>query len=80
MAPDLFGSDLWKSALDKYAEATGLSVELFDVDGRMVLGSEHPTPLVELFREYGFEPGLYVECARRCLNPTSDARPAVAVA
>jgi signal transduction histidine kinase/CheY-like chemotaxis protein len=75
----LFGSELWKAALDKYAEVTGLSVELFGVEGQTVLGPVHPTPLVALFREYGFEPGLFADCARRCLSQT-DARPAVAVA
>jgi signal transduction histidine kinase/ActR/RegA family two-component response regulator len=74
----LFGSDLWKPALDKYAEATGLSVELFDAGEQVVLTSEHPTPLFALFREHGFEPGLLAECARRCLNQT-DLRPAVVV-
>ncbi|MGQ0655666.1 MAG: histidine kinase dimerization/phospho-acceptor domain-containing protein, partial [Betaproteobacteria bacterium] len=74
----LFGSELWKPALDKYAEATGLSVELFDADEKVVLNSSHPTPLFALFREYGFEPGVFAECARRCLTQTS-ARPAVAV-
>lgn len=72
----LFGSDLWTPTLDKYAEATGLSVELFGVDGQAVLGSTHLTPLVALFREYGYEPGLFAECARRCLKQ-SFARPAV---
>jgi signal transduction histidine kinase len=74
----LFGSELWKPALDKYAEVTGLSVELYGADGRVVPGPVHPTPLVALFRECGFEPGLFVECARRCLEQT-DARPAVVV-
>jgi signal transduction histidine kinase len=74
----LFGSDLWKPALDKYAETTGLAVELFGLDGRVVLGSTHPTPLTALFREYGFEPGLFAECARRCLEQT-ELRPAVVV-
>jgi signal transduction histidine kinase/ActR/RegA family two-component response regulator len=74
----LFGSDLWKPALDKYAEATGLSVELFGMDGRVVLNSMYATPLVELFREYGSEPGLFAECAHRCLKQTH-ARPAVVV-
>lgn len=64
----LFGSDLWKPALDKYAEATGLSVALFGTDGRVVLNSMYRTPLVELFREYGWEPGLFAEGARRCLK------------
>jgi hypothetical protein len=72
----LFGSELWKQALDKYAEVTGLSVELFGVEGQTVLGPVHPTPLVALFRDYGFEPGLFGECARRCLSQTNP-RPAV---
>jgi hypothetical protein len=75
----LFGSELWKQALDKYAEVTGLSVELFGVEGQTVLGPVHPTPLVALFRDYGFEPGLFAECARRCLSQTNP-RPAVAAA
>jgi signal transduction histidine kinase/ActR/RegA family two-component response regulator len=75
----LFSSDLWEPALDKYAKAIGLTVELFGVDGRMVLGPVHPTPLVKLFRKYAFDPGLFAECARRCLSQTID-RPAVAVA
>lgn len=74
----LFGSDLWAPALDKYAEATGLSVELFAADGKMVLASTHATPLFGLFRQYGFDPGLFAECARRCLKQTL-ARPAVFV-
>ena len=75
----LFSSELWKPALDKYAKATGLSVELFAADGQIMLNSAYSTPLVELFREYGFEPGLFAECARRCVAQTTD-RPAVAVA
>lgn len=79
MDVNLFGSDLWKPALDKYAEVTGLTVELYGVDGKVVLGSTHLTPLVALFRECGSEPGLFAECAGRCLNQT-DTRPAVSVA
>jgi signal transduction histidine kinase/ActR/RegA family two-component response regulator len=75
---DLFGSELWKPALDKYAQATGLSVELFDAKRRLVLNSPYSTPLLALFREYGFEPGLFADCVRRCLIPSSD-RPAVVV-
>ncbi len=77
MESALFGSDLWKPALDKYAEATGLSVELFDIDGRGVLGSTPLSPLVALFREFGFEPNLFAECARRCVGQAAH-RPAIA--
>jgi signal transduction histidine kinase/CheY-like chemotaxis protein len=75
---DLFGSDLWKPALDKYAQATGLAVQLFGRDGQPVLASTYPTALTTLFAEHGFEPGLFAECARRCLEQT-ELRPAVLV-
>ena len=74
----LFGSDLWKPALEKYAEATHLTVKLFDADERVVLGPIHSTPLFQLFDEKGYDPGLFVECARRCLAQTEN-RPAVMV-
>jgi signal transduction histidine kinase/ActR/RegA family two-component response regulator len=74
----LFGSDLWRLSLDKYAEATGLAVQLFGLDAQVVLASTYATPLTTLFREYGFEPGLFAECARRCLEQT-EVRPAVIV-
>jgi len=70
----LFGSELWTPALDKYADATGLSVQLFGVDEQIVLSLTHPAPLVALFRECGHDPGLFAECARRCLKQTH-ARP-----
>ena len=76
MEQSLYGSDLWTPALNKFAEATRLTVELFDVDGRSILSSAPPTPLVALFKEYGCDPGLFGECARRCLAQTTD-RPAV---
>ncbi|MGH8519323.1 MAG: histidine kinase dimerization/phospho-acceptor domain-containing protein, partial [Panacagrimonas sp.] len=78
MDASLFGSDLWKPALDKYAEATGLTVELYGAGGSVALASKHLTPLFALFREFGFEPGLFAECARRCMEQTV-ARPALVV-
>lgn len=78
MNANLFGSDLWRPGLDKYAEATGLTVQLFDAGGMPVLGSMRLTPLIALLREYGFEPGVFSECAARCLHQTA-ARPAVII-
>jgi len=79
MDTSLFSSDLWKPALDKFAETTGLEVTLFGADAKAQQGSAHSTPLAQLFSKYGFEPGLFAECARRCLLQ-STARPAVVVA
>lgn len=76
MQERLLSSELWESALEKYAETTGLTVRLFGLDAAVALATVHPTPLVELFQEHGFEPGLFAKCARRCLSQT-DVRPAV---
>jgi signal transduction histidine kinase/CheY-like chemotaxis protein len=75
----LFDSDLWEPALDKFAEVTGLAVELFGADGKPEQGPVGSTALVKLFRRYGYEPGLFAECARRCLLQTG-VRSAVTVA
>ncbi len=75
---DLFGSDLWKPALDKYTQATGLAVQLFGLDGQVVLASTYATPLTALFGEFSFDPTLFAEAARRCLEQT-ERRPPVIV-
>jgi PAS domain S-box-containing protein len=74
----LFHSDLWARALESYASDTGLSVKLFDANERVVIGPIHPTPLFQLFEERGFDPGIFGECAQRCLSQTG-SRPAVLV-
>lgn len=74
----LFSSELWKVALEKYAEATHLTVKLFDTEFRTVLGPIQPTPLFQLFDEQGFDPGIFAECAQRCLMQTVN-RPVVVV-
>jgi PAS domain S-box-containing protein len=75
----LFGSDLWRAALEKYADATHLTVILFDADARAVFGPVHPTPLFQLFDEAGYDPGIFAECARRCIAQTKK-RPPVLIA
>jgi signal transduction histidine kinase len=75
----LFSSGLWERALESYARAVHLTVKLFDGDARVVFGPIHPTPLFQLFEATtGYEPGLFAECARRCLAQTN-GRPAVMV-
>ena len=73
-----FGSELWAAALEKFASATHLTVRLFDAEERAVFGPVHPTPLFQLFDEKGYDPGIFVECARRCIVQTQE-RPAVVV-
>ena len=74
----LFSSDLWLQALERYGRDTHLSVKLFGADERVVFGPIHPTPLFQLFEEKGYDPGIFVECARNCLAQT-ESRPAVMV-
>ena len=79
MGNPLFGSDLWKPVLDKYAAVTGLTVELFDLHGHVVLRHEQPTPMYALFEEHQVDTGLFEECARTSLKQ-KDSRPAVIAA
>jgi len=74
----LFRSDLWETALEKYARAAHMTVKLFDAEVRAVSGPIHPTPLFQLFDEHGYDPGIFDECACRCVAQTQD-RPAVIV-
>jgi signal transduction histidine kinase len=74
-----FGSDVWKTALESYASTTHLSIKLFDAQARVAFGPVHPTPLFQLFKKSPeYEPGLFAECARRCVLQTKD-RPAIVV-
>ena len=74
----LFSSDLWKPALEKYAGVTHTTVKLYDNNLRTVFGPIHPTPLFQMFDDIGFDPGIFAECANRCLGQTEN-RPAVVV-
>ena len=74
----LFASDVWEPALEKYARAAHMTVKLFDTEMRTVVGPIHPTPLFQLFEESGYDPGIFAECACRCLAQT-EKRPAVIV-
>ncbi len=76
----LFSSDLWKRALESYANAAQLTVKLFDAQAHVVLGPIRSTALQRLFEESnGYEPGIFGECARRCLAQQPDHRQAMIV-
>jgi signal transduction histidine kinase/CheY-like chemotaxis protein len=81
MAPareGLFDLDVWHPALEPFAAVTHLTICVYDADARMVCGPIHPTPLFELFAAHDYDPGLFADCARRCLAQEA-ARPAVVV-
>ena len=75
-APDvLFSPALWDRALESYARTAHLTVKVFDADTNTVLGPVHPTPLFQLLEEsIGYDPGLFAQCARRCLTQVDGRR------
>ncbi|MFB3917347.1 MAG: nitrogen regulation protein NR(II) [Terriglobales bacterium] len=75
----LFSSEVWQAALEKYASAAHLTVNLFDAQERALVGPIHPTPLFQLFKETGYDPGISAECVRRCLAQNHSSRPAIIV-
>lgn len=75
----LFDAAVWEPALEKYGAVTHLTVELYGVGEQVVFGPAPATPLYALLHEHGYDPGLLVECVRRCLAQTEE-RPAVTVA
>jgi len=75
----LFSDAAWSQALQKFGEVTHLTVVVY---GRGVEVARDPinvTPLFGLFQETGYQPGIFADCARRCLAQIAD-RPAVVVA
>jgi PAS domain S-box-containing protein len=74
----VFRSDRWQPALEKFAGSAHMTIKLFDASACEVVGPIHPTPLFQLFDEKGYDPGLFAECARRCLAQAEE-RPAVLV-
>jgi signal transduction histidine kinase/ActR/RegA family two-component response regulator len=80
MAPanTLFDVAVWRPALEKYGAVTQLSVALYGVDGQRMCGPVPATPLLAVFDEHGYDPGVFARCAQRCLAAT-ERPPAVVV-
>ncbi len=67
----LFDVDTWLPALEKFGAVTHLTVMVY-VGGRVVCGPFHATPLHTLFARHGYDPGIFDECARRCVSQARD--------
>ena len=76
----VFDIAVWTPALEKFGAVTHLSVALYGADGRIVCGPVPATPIVALLEEHGYDPGVFAECVRECLEQHSDNRPPVIVA
>ena len=63
-----FSVDVWTPALEKYGSVTRLTIILFDSQGQIVCGPINGTPLFAAFAHASFDPGLFTECAQRCLR------------
>jgi signal transduction histidine kinase/CheY-like chemotaxis protein len=72
----LFSSLLWKPVLEKYSAVTGLTVELFDIQGRVIVDPDQATPLYRILHERPLDHGLFGRCAAQALKQT-ELRPVV---
>jgi signal transduction histidine kinase len=61
----VFQLDRGRVALEKYAAANHLTVEVYGADGHLVAGPVNRTPLFDLFSR-GPGPGMFASCARQC--------------
>jgi signal transduction histidine kinase len=63
-----FQSDRAKAMLEKYGAVTGLTVQVYGVDGRPASGPMHPSPLFDMFLLARRQPGILVDCLQQCLH------------
>ena len=72
----IFQLDRGRVALEKYAVANHLTVEVYGADGRLVAGPVNPTPLFDVFSG-ALRPGIFATCARQCLRQWDPTSPVV---
>lgn len=75
----LFDVAVWEPALERYGAVVRLSVALYGADAKLVCGPMPPTPIASIFRQHGYEPGVFAECARACLAQPKHNRPPVLI-
>ena len=63
----VFGLERGRAALEKYAAANHLTVQVYDADARAVGTAVYPTDLFGLFAR-GRDPGMFATCAAHCLS------------
>ena len=72
----VFELDRGRAALEKYAAANHLTVQVYGADGRIMAGAVNRTPLFDLF-SHGPGPGLFETCALKCLSQSGPSPPIV---
>lgn len=77
-ADRLFNVDVWRPALETFGAVTHLTVALYNEQQHIVCGPFPPTPLFTFMEAHGTDPGLFAECAGRCVAQ-GDTRPAIIV-
>lgn len=69
-----FDPAIWGPMLEKYGAVTHLSVGLYDAQARLLWGPGPPTPILGIFQQHDYDPGVLLECANQCLAQTAAGR------
>jgi len=76
MAATVFQLDRGRAALEKYAAANHLTVQVYGADGQLVADAVNRTPLFDLFSR-GQGPALFATCALKCVSQPGPSPPIV---